>query len=89
MLPDFTKEHRMKLCNKEDAPAEKHGTWQKVSTSIKKWRMLRFTRLMKPGQCWRSPEEREFVVDFVTFSRSARSTIVEIRRVFYAPPGVS
>ena len=32
-LPDLRKEHKTKLCNKKDAPAELHGTWREVSTS--------------------------------------------------------
>ena len=33
---NLRKEHKMKLCNKRDAPAEKHGNWRKMSTSSKK-----------------------------------------------------
>ena len=47
------KEHETKLCTKKDAPAEKHGTWRKMSTSSKTRLKLRFTLLLKPGQCWR------------------------------------
>ena len=66
-LPDLMKEHKTKPCTKKDAPAEKHGTWRKVSMSSKTRIKLRFTLLLKPGQYrspfQESPEEREFVVD--------------------------
>ena len=31
-LPDLRTGHKTKSCTKQDAPAEKHGTWRKMST---------------------------------------------------------
>ena len=49
MLPNSRREHRKKPCNKNDAPAEKHGIWQNMSTSSKIRTMQRSARLLKFG----------------------------------------
>ena len=49
VLQGSRKEHKMKPCNKKDAPAEKHGHWRKVSISSIPRTRPRSSRLLKFG----------------------------------------
>ena len=51
--PFSGKDHMRKPCTKKDAPAEQRGIWRNMFTSSRLWTELRFTLLLKPGQCWR------------------------------------
>ena len=50
VLQSSRTEHRKKPCNKRDAPAEKHGIWQKVSRSSKTRIRPRSSRFLKFGR---------------------------------------
>ena len=52
-LPDSRKRHKTKPLSKKDEPAEWHGTWRQISTSLTIPIKLHFTLLLKPGQRWR------------------------------------
>ena len=65
-LPDLRMAHFRKPCNKKDAPAEKHWTWRKMSTSSKKTKATFFSSTeawVMSAPSSKKPEEREFVVD--------------------------
>ena len=61
---NLRKGHKRKPCTMKDAPAEQHGAWRKLFTSSRMREKLRFVeaRVME-APTWKSPEEREFVVD--------------------------
>ena len=67
-LPDFWKEHKTKPCNEKDAPAEWHGTCRQMSTSSKNTDKASFYSPIEaratPAAPSKTPQEREFVVDF-------------------------
>ena len=59
--------HFRKLCHKNDAPAEKHGTWRTMSLSSKHKDEAPFD---SPSEAWvmkapssKKPQTREFVID--------------------------
>ena len=60
--------HFKKPCNKNDAPADRHGTWRDMSKDTKKEET---NALYYPAEAWvmaapssKKPEEREFAIDF-------------------------
>ena len=67
VLQNSRREHKMKLCNKGDAPAEKHGNWRKASVSSKNTDKATLYSFTEAGAMLtlssKNPEEREFVVD--------------------------
>ena len=50
-LQNLQKGHKKIPCNKNDAPAESHGTWLKIRTSSVIWTKLRSLLLLKQGEC--------------------------------------
>ena len=59
--------HFTKLCNENEAPAEKHGTWREMSISSKDKSKATF---YSPAEAWvlpapslKKPEEGQFVID--------------------------
>ena len=53
VLQNLRKEHTMKPCSKKYAPAEKHGNRPKSVYKLKNRIKVRFTLLLKQGQCRR------------------------------------
>ena len=65
--PDLRKEHETKPCNKKDAPAEQHGHGEKclkAENTDKATFYCPIEAKATPAPTSKSPEEREFVVDF-------------------------
>ena len=65
--PGLRRGHKMKPCNKKEAPAKSRGTWRKMSTNSKIIDEATYCSLIEikamPAPVSKSPEEREFVVD--------------------------